>query len=406
MENNQNKVNLIKEELIKLISGELNYLYKLNEEDKTILNSEIDQFLNKFIKQNEIKMEYKKDKNITSNSIYLLYFKSIENGMEIKMNYMLKIRKELSCFKFDQELKYISKMNLLQVIPEQYMYFQLGERFTISIEEYISIGHLPESELIENFNSIIKSLSKIHTLDKIPLSNGKTIPDILDSEKQFFFHFIVHVLIPFSKSTIDEISKELIDSKNSSYKEYYEENKNVLERIETLINNSYTLVKKLISNFSSNKRVLVFCLNDLHLNNMFLKKDGNSVFIDFEDLSFSLVGFDVANCLMECNYMWDDEYPFFKYGHINQYDVLEELTKIFNFYIDSLNSISSDFNYEYLSLNDIYILICLSIIKSVLENVNMVNLELIVNRKSIDFLLLNEEKIKTFDKYYKFIFND
>jgi thiamine kinase-like enzyme len=221
----------------------------------------------------------------------------------------------------------------------------------------------------------------------------------------FYFNYLVNKLLPTSISRLRKIQSFFDNSKikDSISFSYYQENKNVLVKINKFLNEIPNYVSKIISNFSfDNKIPLVFTHIDVHTWNFFIETETEKIkFIDFEDLSFCILGFDLANYIIESEYSINEDcYPFYT-NNLNSFT--EDFVKnSMQKYIHKLN-LSTGQNFPILSLDDIYRLFCLSIIKAVSEYVFMVDEEIIYLKQDIDFLLLMADRISVFEKYYLLI---
>jgi thiamine kinase-like enzyme len=336
------------------------------------------------------------DSNITSNSVFKMKINDSENKKCI-----LKIRRESSSMKFSDELNYLNKLQLRELIPKQLMNIESGH-LKISIEEFINIKHIKDHEAYEqnHMSKIINSIAEFSSIET-------KIIDIKEifNYPFFYFNYLVNKLLPTSISRLRKIQSFFDNSKikDSISFSYYQENKNVLVKINKFLNEIPNYVSKIISNFSfDNKIPLVFTHIDVHTWNFFIETETEKIkFIDFEDLSFCILGFDLANYIIESEYSINEDcYPFYT-NNLNSFT--EDFVKnSMQKYIHKLN-LSTGQNFPILSLDDIYRLFCLSIIKAVSEYVFMVDEEIIYLKQDIDFLLLMADRISVFEKYYLLI---
>lgn len=384
--NFQDFVTFIKNEISSSKSANYDYLIKSVIENFSMLIS--NDSLNLF--------SVIQDSNITSNSVFKIKLNDSENKQ-----FILKIRRESSTLNFSDELNYLSKLQVRELIPKQIMNIQSGD-LKISIEEFINLKHIRDDEAYNYYfmYKIINSLANFCSIE----TKIVTINEILDYHN-FYFNFVLNKLLPNSLSKLMEIQGffESSNNKDSLCYNYYLNNKNILIKINNFFLEIPNFVKIIISNFSfKNKIPLVFSHIDIHTWNFFIDPESENIkFIDFEDLSFCILGFDLANYIIESEYSFEEEsYPYYK-NNFNTFTD-EFVENSMNSYVLKLNYITKE-NFPILSLHDIYRLFCLSIIKAVSEYVFMVDEKTIYLKQDIDFLSLMMDRISVFEKYYKLI---
>jgi thiamine kinase-like enzyme len=154
-----------------------------------------------------------------------------------------------------------------------------------------------------------------------------------------------------------------------------------------------------MKNYSLNKNKLVFSYIDFHTWNFFLL--GNRTkFIDFEDFSFSVPRFDLANYIIESEYIFVGEiYPFY----IHELNKTSEdfLLKAFKDYVMILKR-ESDEDFIEIKLDEIYRLFCLALIKTVVEYVLMVP-DNVYLKTELDLIMLMGDRITRFNNYFSLI---
>lgn len=384
--NFQDFVTFIKNEISSSKSANYDYLIKSIIENFSLLIS--NDSLNLF--------SVIQDSNITSNSVFKIKLNDSENKQ-----FILKIRRESSTLNFSDELNYLSKLQVRELIPKQIMNIQSGD-LKISIEEFINLKHIRDDEAY-NYSFICKIINSLANFCSIE-TKIVTINEILDYHN-FYFNFVVNKLLPNSLSKLMEIQGffESSNKKDSLCYDYYLNNKNILIKINNFFLEIPNFVKIIISNFSfQNKIPLVFSHIDIHTWNFFIEPESENIkFIDFEDLSFCILGFDLANYIIESEYSFEEEsYPYYK-NNFNTFTD-EFVENSMHSYVLKLNYITKE-NFPILPLLDIYRLFCLSIIKAVSEYVFMIDEKTIYLKQDIDFLLLMMDRISVFEKYYKLI---
>lgn len=346
-------------------------------------------------------MKFKKDSNITSNSVYFI-FKKFENVSKPK--YVLKVRREASPLPYENELEYKSKMEERGLIPTQYFQKNISEDLKINIEEFIDISHVRDEEAynVNVMNILISNLVSLNTIDFLYIN--ETESNLLNNSN-FYFHFLIKKILPYSKCKIEELIKilNLLSETTELAKLYLADNKYLLDNIKSFYDKIPEYFNKLVSNIK-NKNILVFSHIDVHCKNFFITDQQSFKFIDFEDLSFCFAGFDLANYILESEYTLSDQdhsdYPYYKFVNSFTEDMI---LKNFTDYFDELNlkciNNKIDVKFDKYDISDIYKLFCMSVIKSVTEYIFMVDSDVYL-KKDIDFVFIIRDRINAFTKYY------
>jgi thiamine kinase-like enzyme len=340
---------------------------------------------------------YRKDNNITSNSVFLINFKNKDHQI---CDCVLKIRREGSPLSFEKEMEFLKKLENKNLIPKQIFNKNL-ELYRISIEEYMNVKHLQDLDAYNqnHIKSLIEGLCEFNLIDFFESSLEQFSQNPL-----FYFNFLRSKTLPCSKEYLSYIENKFKFSEDEEVKKYYIEISSIFNTVSFFLKNVYNLLEEIYSSWENKFPCFVFSFIDLHVGNFFIK-DEKIKFIDFEDLSYCFIGFDLANHLIESEYILRESiYPFFEYN-IPEIKLDEKIIKsCFDAYIDKMNSKSVSGNFEYLSLKTIYRLFMLSNIKSVIEYILMIE-EDCHKKTSLDYLRLIDYEISVFGKYYKSVYN-
>ncbi len=385
---NKNRISCAYQDFLKILEDQI------KEEDK-------DGYLLKMINGNLIKINkdkeinnviYKQDKNITSNVIYFLGFNESEEYAIV-----LKIRKENSPMPYLDEINLLKKLEAKELIPKQYLKIASNSFIIkISIEEFINKSHHPDSDpyndtLIELLVTSIAEFNSIQVLE-----NYQREKTSKDGFYIFYFDYLLDKYLKLSKKRFSEIVEDFNQTDNIIVKNYFNENEQKLNLIENFLNSATEYYEEIMKNYSSNKDKIVFSYIDTHTWNFFVVKN-KIKFIDFEDLSFFMPGFDLANYIIESEYIFDeDRYPFYIYDANKMND--NSIFMAFKNYFEILGK-ETKIKFEDISKDEIFRLFCLTFIKTVIEYVFMIEDD-IFEKNKIDFISLMADRISTFEIYY------
>jgi thiamine kinase-like enzyme len=336
-------------------------------------------------------LSIERDCNISSNMIYFLTINCKDE--EPPMRLVFKIRRNITFLNFRDEKYYIRRMEGL--IPRQYLYINFDNNI-ISIEEYISTHNPDENELFEpkNLDLLINGIARLNNIDffkfRTPLAKPFHPEELLKFKQ-------------FAVENFSAITERLSNGVNEA-REYYNSVANVILEINQFLNLDFrSEVDRLYKYFEG--CYLVFSHVDIHNNNLFINDSGVK-FIDYEDLCFHFIGFDLANVIIESIYTFSyPEYPYYIYNHDSELLRIHFLTDCFDKYITRINTVNGGSTFKPLSLQQIYALFCFSILKSVFEYVYMAHDDIYL-KQGQDFILLVSDKIKTYRKFDKFLKNN
>jgi thiamine kinase-like enzyme len=339
-------------------------------------------------------LKIKKDKNITTNLIYFLTFRCKNNS---KLKFVLKIRREISTMNFNMEKSYVKKLSLLELIPKQYFYLNF-DGCVLSMEEFINIKHFDEeaNELFEfsknNYlNKIITNLAQVNSIDALDFENHK-------NSELFFCNFLLEKLSKRSIPNFLDVINFLKTNEDKNVFSYFKEAEDKIYTIENFLGQNLKAEFEFFYNYFKNSQ-LVFSLIDLHSTNLFIINE-QVKFIDFESLSFNFSGFDLANLLMESiYYIHEKQHPFYTYNDeiVEKLYTKEFLQDLFSSYTNQLNK-NSKFYFTDLSIEQIYSLFCLSILKSIFENCNMLTRDIFL-KNNFDLIFIAAEKLRAYEFY-------
>ncbi len=340
---------------------------------------------------------FRKDNNITSNSVFFINFKNKDHQI---CDCVLKIRREGSPLSFEKEIEYLKILENKNLIPKQILNKNL-EMYRISVEEYMDVKHLQDLEAYNqnHLKSLIEGLCEFNLIDFFESSL-----DQFSQNPMFYFNFLISKTLPNSKEYLSYIENKFKLSEDEEVKKYYIEISSIFNTVTFFLKNVDNLLEEIYSSWDNKFPCFVFSCIDLHVGNFFIK-DKKIKFIDFEDLSYCFIGFDLANHLIESEYILRDTiYPFFEYN-IPEIKLDEKIIKsCFEEYIDKMNSKSVTGKFEYLSFKTIYRLFMLSNIKSVIEYILMIE-EDCYKKTSLDYLRLVDYEISVFGISYKSVYN-
>jgi len=386
----KNKRVLSLPDFIELIKADLN-----SEDKNNCIVDNIESTLISINENNEIsKITYKKDKNITLNTIYFLAFNSDKDYKVV-----LKIRKEDSPIPYSEEAKFIKKLEIKSLIPKQYLNMSTeSQKIKISIEEFINGNHISDkdpynSEIIE---ILIRNIAEFNSIGV--LENNSCIRNEQEEINNVYLKFLLHKSLQ-SKKRFSEIINNFTINNNDLAKIYFDENLKTFEKIKKYLDDIPEYYENIMINYSDNKDKLVFSHIDTHTWNFF-KVDNKLKYIDFDDLSYCLPGFDLANYFIESEYILNnDKYPFFVHDANHFSDEL--IIKSFKEYFEILKR-ESGVEFVEITFDEIFRLICIALIKTVIEFIFMIKDNNYL-KDEIDFLLLIGSRISTFEKFYEII---
>lgn len=265
-----------------------------------------------------------------------LIFEVFNDTEIIRERFIFKIFGNVSQFIDREEEKLISdKLSELGLSPRMIQ----SDRKTYRIEEFFDNSKPLSKEDVKNYlDPIINLISKFNNtfgLVEYYLMNGSTFKIKEESQLTRLPDNFLFNIIPNSKEKIFNLISEIegqinMDNKKISHW-HFEERKN-LNLIMQLLNNFQT---EFYSNYPTNG---IFCLNhhDLHcLNILVNENDKNHMkIIDLEFNGLNLIGYDIANFLIELSFDYSNvEYPFYTY---KKFDV-ESAHKIYLKYLQSFD---------------------------------------------------------------------
>lgn len=263
---------------------------------------------------------YSIDSNVTTNRIYFINKKLV-----------VKLRYEIPLINYDKELELRKNISVLNLAPKLLYQTQLlhsNFSIIICIEEMLKnpfylIRNMLKEESLE---LVVKKLSIYNACDFILSKRGRDKNNMLDFyiifnnkmvleakyninlhlnnekinnnyliDKNLFNNFIKDLDIAYQ-----EYNKLLNDESNVFYNVLF------LSHIDTNYNNMFTNIYSYL-NDDDKSFINNFSLNDI--NNF--EKEATLKFIDFEYMSYTLLGWDVISYLIDASYDLLKEYPFF-----------------------------------------------------------------------------------------------
>ncbi len=384
---NKNRISCAYQDFLKKLEDQI----KEEDKDGNLLKT-INEKLIKLNNNKEINFViYKQDFFFTKNIVYLLGFDSTE-----EYSIVLKICKENNPLPFLEEINLLKKLEEKELIPKQYLkIFSNSFKYKISIEEFINKPHQPETDPYNKtlMELVITSTAEFNSIQVI--ENFQEQNNSINKICSFYFD---HLFKKYAKSKkrFSEVKELFNQTINQSAINYFKENEEKLNMIEHFLNSVPEYYEEIMKNYSLNKEKIVFSYIDLHSTNYF-KVEDKIKFFDFDDLSFCLPGFDLANYISETQYIcFQGEYPFciFNANKMTDDIVIIAFKKYFEILKKETNVLFAD-----IGLDEIYRLFCLCLIKSASEYVIRIQDD-IFEKKKIDFISLAVDRISNFDIFY------
>lgn len=385
---------------------------------------------------NNYNFNVKKIDNITSNSIFVIDLIE-ENLEEIERN---KIRNKsliMKLYPYSNLLPSDIYFNILKILSNEdlipYVIYSnvVGDKENLSNiiiiesnleyegyccgkqtlnEEYISnlIKHIVKYnsihlESIKELSVEIKSIHMDYLMHYLDNSNLEKLKNNL-SKKAFKFYndecFDNELEKKNDKIDFEEFKKTLLMDKNNEKLNCNFES--------TLFRNISIFIEEMkefsLNKFMSGMNIFTYiCLShvDVHNQNMF-EKDLKFKFIDYEDISYAPLGFDLAHYLIDISYNIESKYPYFS---MTKNDIIEKskkkFTAIFDKYCNSLNSILNENKGKMENINNIkfsttyiYALFILCLKKLIIEFITLHDEENSDYTLLLDWLLRRHEFCK------------
>jgi len=316
---------------------------------------------------------------------------------------------------YTEEVRYLEKLESKGLVPKQLLNAAVkSNEIIISIEEFINAVHIPDNDPYNEkyMEVIIRSLAEFNSTEIIDGYNEyekyNTSIILLNKEdkrekiKLIYLDYLINRLIFKAKRRFDEIINEFSSSlaEKQLKKIYFTENEQVFEKIRNFLNAIPEFFDKIIEKYSANKHNLVFSYIDFHTWNFFILGSSKIKFIDFEELSFALPGFDLANYMIESEYLIiDEKYPFYIHDANKFSD--EFALEAFKLYVSILNK-DSNHAFVDIGLDEIYRLLCLALIKTVVDYVFMFRNSVYL-KNELDLIMLMGDRISRFDYFFNLI---
>lgn len=361
-------------------------------------------------KEKEMFGEFKFEqiRNITNSYIFKMIIVENKDSDDIseQKNDMkiLKIRQANHYLNFEEYSEFISKLNENNLCPKQYLnYFDEVEGILISIEKYIETNDIFIEHYLYNQDFISKMINSLVKLNLLEFNENYI--DLNNKTK-----YIKQNINIQNKNDIRERFENYLNYISEICQEqnlnYLSDNSKEIKQVSDFIENMEDLYLK---NIPENKQ-LCFCHGDFHDGNIIYdeKETNEFYFIDFEDLSFNYIGYDLANFLTEWVYkIGIDKYPHFNYP-ASIFDVidLETMLRIYKQYIEELNlklKEKGDENLVRFDENDFIKMMSLSIINAALDLIYCLDEKKFMKKGTADLILVMNKRFKTIEEFNKLL---
>jgi thiamine kinase-like enzyme len=265
------------------------------------------------------------------------------------------------------------------------IFTQIADIFTT----YNSLGEF------NHYENIVAGKSKKHFWDRL-----------LDDSKTNFLNFTVKKMIPLAQKSLDTFSKIARETCSDDG-----DIMNKLIEVEYYMQN----FEKIFFDCTPEKCIMVLSHNDAHILNIMHNPDYSKVFVfDHEYASYNFLGFDIANYILESQFILEHtEFPFYQF-FVKDYDIYND-ERLFNCYLMFFDQFLIKKGYLFKQLpgfeetiklcktKDYYFrMMGLSALMWFVFGVIYLDFESIVNKTSFDYFNYCLDRKSIYSKFVKF----
>jgi thiamine kinase-like enzyme len=286
------------------------------------------------------------------------------------------------------------------------------------IEEFLpDLVPLKNSDMFKDvvFNQIADIFTTYNSLGEFDhykdIVSGKTKENfwgqLLNDSKTNFLNFTIKKMIPLAQKSLDAFSPHV--------RANFEEGSEMISKLNEI---EYYMqnFEKIFYNCTPEVGVIVLSHNDAHILNIMHKTDYSKVYVfDHEYASYNFLGFDIANYILESQFILDDvKFPFYQF-FIEDYETyssdemynsylkffdhfVEKKGLLFKEYTDFENTIKQCRTRDYF-----YRMMGLSALMWFVFGVIYLDYDSIVNKSAFDYFTYCLDRKSIYSKFVKFL---